>query len=191
MARDRKYTVKVRRRRTGKTNYNKRISYIKSYKPRLVVRRSNNNIQCQIIEAKEKGDKVLYSSSSHQLKKIGWNAHTGNIPSAYLTGLLLGKKSKAKIKEAIIDFGLQPSIKGSRLYALIKGAIDGGLNINCSDKLFPRDDIIKGRNISEYLKSFTEDKKTNQFLNYKKANLDPEKFVKHFEDIKKKIDNLK
>ena len=41
MAKGKRYSVKFRRRREGKTNYKKRLAFVKSDLPRLVVRRSN------------------------------------------------------------------------------------------------------------------------------------------------------
>ena len=99
------------------------------------------------------GDKVLLSAHTSELKKYGWKANTSNLPSSYLVGLLLGLKAKKKeINEAILDLGLQPSIKGTALYAAMKGAIDGGLNVPCSEKIMPKEDRIKGIHISNYAK---------------------------------------
>src|SRR3989344_6735019 len=96
------YTVPLRRKREGKTNYRKRLRMLLSNKLRLVVRRSLNNISAQIIEYRQNGDRVVACAHSMELKKFGWKTDGGNTPSAYLVGLLLGKKAKEKgIKEAI------------------------------------------------------------------------------------------
>ena len=86
--------VNYRRKREGKTNYKKRLKLLLSKKPRLVIRRSLNNISLQIIEYQTNGDKIIVGTNSSELKKMGWTANTGNIPAAYLTGLLLAKKAK-------------------------------------------------------------------------------------------------
>ena len=164
MAKNRNYTLKLRRKRETKTNYRKRLLLLKSNKPRLVIRKSLNNIRLQLIEYKKDGDKIIASAYSRELRKLGWNFHLGNIPSAYLTGYLLGKRSN-NIKEAIFDLGLQRSIKGSVIYAALKGALDAGINVNCDNKMFPTEDRIKGIHIK------------NQDIN------------KKFDEVKKKIEN--
>ena len=111
-----------------------------------MVRKSLNNTLAQVIEYAPDGDKILISAHSSELKKYGWKGHTGNIPSAYLTGYLAGVKAKAKkIPEAIVDFGLLPSTKGSRLYATVKGAIAAGLSLPANAEIFPQDAIIDGK----------------------------------------------
>jgi large subunit ribosomal protein L18 len=87
MAKSANYRVPVRRRREGKTDYQARKAMVVSGRPRLVARPSIKNAQAQIIVAKPIGDMVLAAASSRELvKKYGWKAPTGNIPSAYLTG---------------------------------------------------------------------------------------------------------
>ena len=61
MAHGAKYRVPFRRRREGKTDYRKRLKLLLSRKPRLVVRKSLNNIIAQIVEYDEKGDRVVVS----------------------------------------------------------------------------------------------------------------------------------
>ena len=87
------YTVKYRRKREGKTNYKKRLGYLKSENPRLVIRKSLNNVNVQIIAFQSKGDKILASGHSKELQKYGWKNIRSNLPTAYLTGLLAGKKA--------------------------------------------------------------------------------------------------
>jgi large subunit ribosomal protein L18 len=138
-----KYTVQYRRKREGKTNYKRRIKLLSSHKPRLVIRKYSNLIALQIIEFSPKGDKIVCAYDSKKLKELGWEGHTGNIPAAYLSGLYLAKN--CDVKEVIVDFGEQHSVKGSALYAVVKGAIDGGVQINCSEKMFPSEDRIQGQ----------------------------------------------
>jgi len=138
------------RRREGKTNYQKRLRLLLSNKPRLVVRRSLKYVRAQIIQFDKVGDKTLVAASSEELKKLGWKFACDNLPAAYLTGLLIGKKALGKgVKEAILDFGLYPSVKGSRIYATVKGAIDVGLEVPCGEEVFPREERIKGLHIKQ------------------------------------------
>jgi large subunit ribosomal protein L18 len=91
------------------------------------------------------------------LKKLGW-VRTGNVPASYLTGLLAGKKAKnKKVEEAILDMGLQISTKGSRIYAALKGVLDSGIKVPCSEEILPSEDRIRGKHISKDLeKQFDE-----------------------------------
>jgi len=169
MRRNPRYRMPFKRRRLGKTDYNKRLKLLLSKKPRLVARRSLKYIRVQIIEFSKEGDKTLASANSKELKKFGWNFAFDNLPAAYLTGMLIGKKAlKKEIKEAILDSGLHTSTKGNRIYAVAKGAIDAGLKIPLGESILPTEDRIKGMHIANYLEKF--------------KSL-PEKF----EEIKKKI----
>ena len=72
MAKNNSYTVPYRRKRKGATSYKTRLRLIQSGKPRLVIRKSLRNIRLQIIEYSSNNDKVLFSASSAELKKLGW-----------------------------------------------------------------------------------------------------------------------
>jgi large subunit ribosomal protein L18 len=144
-------SLAYRRKREGKTNYKKRLKLILSGKLRLVIRLSNANIVAQIIEYHQDGDKIIAGAYSKELEKIGWKFSKGNTPAAYLTGLLAGKKAKEKgVKEAVLDIGLRSPIKGSRIFACLKGIVDSGLNVPHSKDILPSDDRIKGQHIAKY-----------------------------------------
>jgi len=154
-----KKIINFKRRIKKKTNYDRRISLLKSEKTRLVIRKSLSNISIQFINFKTSGDETIAAANSTELKKIGWSK-TGNIPAAYLTGLLAGKKAKNKnIKEAILDLGLQTSTKGSRIYAALKGVLDSGINVPHSKDILPSDERIRGEHISKELSKQFEDVK--------------------------------
>ncbi len=151
------YLTPFKRRRENKTNYRKRLALLKSKKTRLVIRRSLSNISVQFINFVPNGDQTIAEANSTELKKLGW-IRTGNVPASYLTGLLAGKKAKnKKIEEAVLDIGLQISTKGSRIYAALKGVLDSGIKVPCSEEILPSEDRIKGRHISKDLeKQFEE-----------------------------------
>jgi len=155
-----KRIIKFKRRMERKTNYRKRLALIKSGKARLVIRKSLSNISVQLINFNPNGDQTVVSAVSTELKKFGWTK-TGNIPAAYLTGLLAGKKAKEKnVKEAVLDLGIQTSTKGSRIYAALKGVLDAGVNVPHSKDILPSEDRINGKHISEEIaKQFDEVKK--------------------------------
>jgi len=143
------YQVKRRRRREGKTNYKKRYDLLKSKKSRLVVRLTSKVITAQIINYIPKGDVTVASTNSLELKKFGWEPKK-NISTAYLTGLLIGKKAvKANVKEAILDIGLHRPHKKGRLFAVVKGAVDAGLNVPHGKEALPDDEKIKVGEVKE------------------------------------------
>ena len=140
--------MQFKRRREGKTDYQKRLRLLKSGKARLVVRRSLKYITAQLTEFGKQGEKTMVSTTSKEIKKLGWNFACDNLPAAYLTGLLIGKKSlDKKINEAVLDSGLYASVKGSRIYAVVKGANDAGLDIPSDEEILPSEERIKGEHI--------------------------------------------
>lgn len=142
-----RYSVRFRRRRKGKTDYKKRINYLKSKKPRLVVRKSNKYVRAQVVKYDPQGDKTITAVSSKVLGNFGWGESKKNIPAAYLTGLLLGTKSK--VQDVILDIGVQSRRAGTRIYAVAKGFKDAGGKVSCNKKMFPAEDRIKGKHIND------------------------------------------
>lgn len=137
--------IDKRRRREGKTNYHKRLSLLKNESPRLVVRKTNKYIILQIVESDRAQDKVILTVSTKELLKHGWpeekKGSLKSLTASYLAGLLMGKKSK-DINKIILDSGLIPSTKGSRVYAAVKGVSDAGLEIAHSEDILPSDEMI-------------------------------------------------
>ena len=183
-------SMPFRRKREGKTHYKMRLKILISNKFRLVVRKSLNSTKASIVQYNAKGDKVLFTIDSKTLGKLGWKGNTGNLPSAYLTGVIAGKKAiKEGVNEAILDIGLNNSTKGSRLYAALAGAIDAGMKIPLNTEVLPSKERISGEHISKYAQSIKNDKSKyeKQFHDYIKKELNPEDIVKHFNEIKGKI----
>ncbi|MEM3526652.1 MAG: 50S ribosomal protein L18, partial [Candidatus Jordarchaeaceae archaeon] len=180
-----------RRRREQKTDYYLRRKLLVSRLPRLVVRRKANTISAQIIESLPQGDRVLVSAHSNELRKnYGWKGHGGNVPAAYLTGLLVGLKAqKKKIKKAILDIGLQPSVRHNSLYAVLKGALDGKLEIPHGEDILPDDSRVRGEHIAEYAKLLSENPElySKQFSQQLKRGVKPEKLPEHFDKVKSTI----
>ena len=181
-----RYQVKFRRRRQGKTDYYQRKRLIQQRKNkyntpkyRLVVRRTNTKIIVQVISSTIDGDLVKAQAQSTELKKFGITAGLTNYSASYATGLLCSRRLLAKIDEdnkhlegwqsissrfnfvpettgefidiektaeskdcgrpfvCFLDLGLCRSTKGARVFAAMKGAVDGGVHIPHSDKIFP------------------------------------------------------
>lgn len=143
--------IQYRRKREGRTDYKKRLKMLISNTPRLVIRRTNKNMIVQVVDYSDKGDNVLVTANSSELKKLGWKHATANLPAAYLTGALAAQKAKKKgVEKAIVDLGLQPQKAGTRLYAAVKGAIDNGLDVPASEDVFPSTDRLSGKHIAAY-----------------------------------------
>ena len=179
-----------KRRHEKKTDYNQRLALLKSGKTRFVVRRSLNNIHVQVVQYERSGDIVLVEVISKELRNHGWRAHCGNLPSAYLTGLIAGLKAKKEgIKEAVADIGLQSSTKNNSLYACLAGAKDAGLSIPLGKDILPDSKHISGKHIADYANLLKGDQKkyARQFSSYIKNKFDPEKLPEHFEEVKGKI----
>jgi len=183
-----RYQVKFRRRRQGKTDYQARrrltIQDKNKYntpKYRFVVRFTNKDIVCQVIYATMKGDRVVAAAYSHELKEDRYGLKVGltNYAAAYATGLLLARRLLKKLGmdakyegvtkatgefflyakpthrekvrgardgkpvdekmrpfTALLDAGLSRTTTGSKLFAALKGAVDGGLSIPHSPSRF-------------------------------------------------------
>jgi len=100
-----RFQVKFRRRREGKTDYYARkrlvIQHKNKYntpKHRMIVRITNKDICCQIAYAQLKGDQIVCSAYSHELPKYGVPVGLTNYAAAYCTGLLLARRVLSKYK---------------------------------------------------------------------------------------------
>jgi len=188
MAKNSRYCAPFRRRREGKTDYKARKAFLLSGKPRLVARNSVNNVLAQMIVAKPRGDEVLVSAQSRELtRKYGWKAPRGNLPAAYLTGLLCGLKAKARgIDEAILDIGLYPPTKGSRVFAVLKGVIDAKVDVPHSEEKLPDEKRINGEHIVKYAETLASDVEKYQlkFSKYLGQKLPPETLSRHVDKVK-------
>lgn len=191
MGRKTKIKVPHRRRREKKTDYHLRLGLLKSGKPRLVVRRFLKNLVCQVIKYNPEGDETAVSAEARELRDLGWKGHTGNLPAAYLTGFLCGKKAlENNIKECVLDMGLYTATKGARVFAALKGAVDAGLEIPHSDSKLPDENRIRGEHIANYAEKLKKDdhkKYRKVFSEMLRKEGRPEKMAEEFERIKEKI----
>jgi len=186
------FAVKFRRRRSQKTNFKKRLGLLKSKKTRLVVRRTNANNIVQLINIVKGNDATVIGINSKKLSEFGWNGNTKNISAAYLTGLLAGKMAlKKNIESAVLDIGLNTPIKGSRLFAALKGVIDSGIQVNAGEEAFPSDERISGKHIEDYAKKLSEEELQKKFGAIIKKGFNVKEFSKEFEKVKTNILNLK
>lgn len=190
MAKGPRYRVALKRRRENKTNYHKRRIMVLAKTPRLVIRRSQRYITAQIIEALPQGDHTLLALTSKELSKYGWKTPSGNLPAAYLTGVLMGYKARAKgIGSVIPDIGLRRASSGSRVFAVIKGVQDAGLDVPCGE-MMPDDLRITGQHIASYAETLMQTSPIEyeqRFSQYISAGIEPQKLPAQVKKVKTKI----
>nr|UXY87489.1 60S ribosomal protein L5 [Cryptomonas sp.] len=182
-----RFQVKWRRRREGKTDYRSRKKMIcqdkrkyNSPKFRVVIRISKRNIICQFVHSRIEGDRVIDAVYSKKLKDIGIPFGFTNFPSAYTCGLFLAKRVLAKKKlnnknycsyneltsitlNAVLDIGLTRVTTGHKVFAAMKGALDGGIVIPHNEKRYPGYDSEKGFN-SQLLCSRTKGEHIHSYM---------------------------
>jgi len=213
-----RYQVKYRRRREGKTDYYARKRLVaqdknkyNSPKYRFVVRFSNKDITCQVMSSKIAGDVCHTAAYAHELARYGLPVGHTNYAAAYCTGLLCARRLLQKYSldsqfpgtveidgefdewyihneededgpaafHALLDVGLKSTTLGSKLFAALKGAFDGGLEIPHSEKKFfgydaeskeydaeEHKERIFGGHVRDYMESMEQD--------------DPDKYAAHF-----------
>lgn len=183
-----RFQVKFRRRREGKTDYYQRKRLVTQRKNkyntpkwRFVVRRTNRRVICQVVWSTLAGDRVKASADSFELRRYGVTAGLTNYAAAYSTGLLCARRLLTTLDEenkkrnintsmastfnlvpettgeyvdiaalaekkgvetrpftCFLDLGLARATRGNRVFAAMKGAVDGGIHIPHSDKIFPQ-----------------------------------------------------
>src|SRR6056297_718031 len=180
MATGPRYKVPMRRRREARTDYHQRLRLLKSGKPRLVARKSNKHVRAQLVTLGPNGDDTLASAHSSDLAEYGWEAPTGNMPSAYLTGLLAGLRAKeAGIEEAVLDIGLNSPTPGSKVFAVQEGAIDAGLEIPHNDDVLAEWPRTRGEHIAEYAEKLDDPLYSGEF--------DAADLPEHFDEIRETL----
>jgi large subunit ribosomal protein L18 len=170
----------MRRRREVRTDYHQRLRLLKSGRPRLVARKSNQHVRAQLIAPGSQGDETIASAHSSDLREHGWEAPTGNMPAAYLTGLLAGTRAiEAGVEEAVLDIGLNTPTPGSKVFAVQEGAIDAGLEIPHNDEVLADWSRTRGEHVAEYAESREEDLYGGEF--------DATDLPDHFDEIREEL----
>merc|ERR1712066_304593 len=162
------------------------------------------------------GDVVISAAYSHELPRYGVSVGLTNYAAAYCTGLLIGRRilqkfgldsmyegqvevdgeyfeedadsgEKASFR-CYLDTGLARTSTGARIFGVLKGAADAGLDIPHSPKRFPgfsdgnldasvHKKHIMGGHVAEYMDSLEEENEEaykRQFSRYIKAGIDSE-----------------
>ncbi|MFO7927263.1 50S ribosomal protein L18 [Natronomonas sp.] len=182
MATGPRYTVPMRRRREARTNYHQRLRLLKSGKPRLVARKSNNHTRAQLVVTGQSGDETVASASSADLSEFGWEAPTSNLPAAYLTGYLAGKRAvDAGLDEAVLDIGLNTATPGNKVFAVQEGAIDAGLEIPHNEGVFADWQRTRGTHIAEYAEGLDDGLYGGGF--------DATELPAHFDEVRERLED--
>jgi large subunit ribosomal protein L5e len=178
-------------------------------KYRFVVRFTNRDIVCQVAYATVAGDVVVAAAYAHELPRYGLTVGLTNYAAAYATGLLLarrlltkygladtykGLEDEAAIGEdynvdeadegprpfqALLDTGLKRTSTGSKVFAALKGALDGGLDVPHSEKRFVGYSK-EGKSLdAEMLRKYIYGGHVADYMNELQEE-DPEKYEKHF-----------
>jgi len=100
-----RYQVKYRRRREGKTDYQARKRLVvqdknkfNTPKYRLVVRCTNKDVICQIVHSKIVGDVCMAAAYAHELPKYGVEVGLTNYAACYCVGLLCARRLLQKLE---------------------------------------------------------------------------------------------
>jgi len=233
-----RFQVKFRRRREGKTDYHARKKLViqaknkyNTPKYRLIVRISNRDVTAQIAYARIEGDMVVMSAYSHELPKYGVKVGLANYAACYCTGLLLARRALTKYKldklyagqeevdgemysvedvekgpgafRAHLDVGLARTSTGAKVFAIMKGVIDGGIEVPHSEKRFPGYDSeskefnasvlrehIFGTHVANYMRSLMDDDEDSfkrQFSEYAKLGITADELEDIYKNAHQKI----
>jgi large subunit ribosomal protein L5e len=208
-----RFQVKFKRRREGKTDYYARKRLIvqdknkyNSHKYRLVVRFSNKDIVAQIVFATIDCDRVFAHAYAHELSQFGIPAGHKNYSSAYATGLLVARRALTKLGLAdqyvgkekadgqyylveeegerkpfyvLLDAGLARTTTGCRVFGVLKGAVDGGLEIPHSTRRFAGYDSEKEKFNPAILRKYIFGGHVADYMRLLQSE-DPEKYNKQF-----------
>jgi large subunit ribosomal protein L18 len=143
--------VLKRRRRECKTDYKARRIMLESGLRRLVVRKTNKYFILQLVDSVMAQDRVLLTMSSKKLLEHDWDekkiGSLKSIPAGYLCGLLFSQKikvSKLGSERVIADLGMSRTLAGCKMFAVIAGLVEGGLDIVANEKVFPPKERLMG-----------------------------------------------
>lgn len=109
-----RFQVKFRRRREGKTDYYARRRLVvqdknkyNTPKYRMIVRFTNKDIICQIAYARIEGDVIVCAAYAHELPRYGVKVGLTNYAASYCTGLLLARRLLKKFEMDKIYIGCE------------------------------------------------------------------------------------
>ena len=163
MAHGKNQRLRYKRRRNGETDYRRRMRMLRGGSVRAVVRVSNTQTICQLVDYQSGGDEILVSIDGRTLvDKFKWpmDASRKSVPASYLTGFAMGKAALAAgHNEAVLDIGLAASSSGNRAFSALKGMVDAGLEIPHGEDVLPGDNRVSGAHIDESIAKAVESTK--------------------------------
>ena len=161
---------------------------LKSETPRAVIRKSTNHLMVQFVKSDAGKDTIVAAGFTKELNAFKYTGHGGNVPAAYLAGYLAGKRyAKAHKNSVIVDFGVQPKVLGSRLFAAVKGLQDAGVDVKVDPESLPKEERVMGKHIEKFAQHASSKTNRHQFTAYSKAKIDPATISKVVEEAKKNI----
>jgi large subunit ribosomal protein L5e len=187
-------------------------------KYRLIVRFTNKDVIAQIAYSRIEGDVIVCAAYAHELPQYGIKLGLTNYAAAYATGLLLARRHLKSLKldgiykgaedvngedynvekegdnpnpfTAVLDIGLARTSTGAKIFAVMKGVADGGINVPHSETRFfgydteakeynaeAHRDRIFGKHVADYMKQLKEeddDSYKRQFSKFIKEGITPE-----------------
>merc|ERR1711869_142543 len=236
-----RFQVKYKRRREGKTDYYARKRLVcqdknkfATPKYRFVVRFTNKDIICQVVSSKLKGDICHCAAYAHELPRYGLPVGLTNYSAAYCVGLLCARRLLKKYNlddkfegtpevtaefedafvhgndedgpnafHALLDVGLKRTTLGSKIFAAMKGAFDGGLEIPHSEKKFygydpdegeysaeANRDRILGDHVATYMNALEEEEEEEykkKFSKYIESGIKGDDLEALYLEVHKKI----
>ena len=160
MAHGKNQRLRFKRRRNGETDYRRRMKMLRGGSARAVVRVTNTQTICQLVNYETPGDTIQVSIDGRTLvEKHGWpiDASRKSTPASYLTGYAMAKAAiSAGYEEAILDIGLAASTRGNRVFAALKGMVDAGMEIPHGEDVLPDDGRINGSHINDSIAAAVE-----------------------------------
>lgn len=171
----------------------------------------------------------MTAAYAHELPRYGIKQGLTNFSAAYCVGLLCARRHLAKlgldevyvgVKDvdgamfqveeedgrrpfiALLDIGLVRTTTGKKVFSVMKGAVDGGMNIPHNEKRFPAytkeegfdpeelKSRILGNHVSEYMNYLLEedeDAYQRQFSRYIKDGIKPDDIEDMYLEAHKKI----
>jgi large subunit ribosomal protein L5e len=175
-------------------------------KYRLVVRITNTDVIAQIVYSKIIGDVVMCAAYAHELPRYGVMFGFTNYAAAYCTGLLCARRLLTKLNiaekfngqtelkaeefdfasvegsrsfKAYLDVGVRRTTTGSRIFSVVKGVCDGGVNVPHKNTRFVGFNKEKGELDMEMFKKHLMGSHVAEYMKKMKTD-DAEKYAKHF-----------
>ncbi|XGW10216.1 hypothetical protein V3C99_012027, partial [Haemonchus contortus] len=199
-------------------------------KYRLIVRFTNKDIVAQIAYSKIEGDVVVTAAYSHELPNYGIKVGLTNYAAAYATGLLLARRHLKRLGldkkfkgqdevtgkyciteeeggrrpfKAVLDVGLSRTTTGCKIFGVMKGVVDGGIEVPHSENRFfgydaeakkydagAHRDRILSKHVANYMRLLKEtdsEAYKRQFSQYIALGIEPDNLEEMYKEAHERI----